>query len=405
MKKNLSKNLTFLLSPSGIREQAEKIFERTKQGKTHFALHPEKMEDLADFVIKEIKTNYPELKIPYHSRWGHFRVGGKDREQQLMASTQEISPRETARLKFDLVIPSVLLDAGAGAAWSYVPKGENKKYTRSEGLALASFDMFTSGCFSSDASQPLRTDAAKLLAFQANDVSHGFQVSPANPLEGLEGRAQLMVNLGQAIKLEPEIFAGGRLGSLVDYLLDTFGERIEAHDILLTILLSLGKIWPGRLKCEHTNLGDTWFYPPLGSGIAGFVPFHKLSQWLTYSLLEPLESLGVTILNLHHLTGLAEYRNGGLLLDFGLITLQDEGQKSLAHSPDSELIIEWRALTIHILDQLASLIQKKLNFSVADFPLAKVLEGGTWWAGRRLAQQKRADASPPLKILSDGTVF
>jgi hypothetical protein len=47
----------------------------------------------------------------------------------------------------------------------------------------------------------------------------------------------------------------------------------------------------------------------------------------------------------------------------------------------------------------------KLNKTEADFPLAKVLEGGSWWAGRKIAKIKRPDSSPPLKIISDGTVF
>ena len=53
------------------------------------------------------------------------------------------------------------------------------------------------------------------------------------------------------------------------------------------------------------------------------MPFHKLSQWLTYSLLEPFEWAGVTVTGLDALTGLPEYRNGGLLLDTGVLRLRD----------------------------------------------------------------------------------
>ncbi|MGE0634502.1 MAG: DUF1688 family protein, partial [Pseudobdellovibrionaceae bacterium] len=41
----------------------------------------------------------------------------------------------------------------------------------------------------------------------------------------------------------------------------------------------------------------------------------------------------------------------------------------------------------------------------SEFPLAKVLEGGTWWAGRFLAAEKRQGGPPPIQIKSDGTVF
>ncbi|MFZ7145182.1 MAG: DUF1688 family protein [Bacteroidota bacterium] len=49
-------------------------------------------------------------------------------------------------------------------------------------------------------------------------------------------------------------------------------------------------------------------------------------------------------------------------------------------------------------------IQRKLKLSQDEFPLAKVLEGGTWWAGRKLAQELRG-GKQPFDIISDGTVF
>ena len=72
---------------------------------------------------------------------------------------------------------------------------------------------------------------------------------------------------------------------------------------------------------------------------------------------------------------------------------------------DSELVVEWRALTVALLDEIAALIRKRSGLTIDEFPLARVLEGGTWAAGRRLAREKRADASSPIAIASDGTVF
>jgi hypothetical protein len=135
------------------------------------------------------------------------------------------------------------------------------------------------------------------------------------------------------------------------------------------------------------------------------VPFHKLSQWMTYSLIEPMEEAGLEIVGLSELTGLAEYRNGGLMLDSGLISLADPAAASKPWKPESELIIEWRALTIHLLDLIGEDVRTNLGFSKDEFPLAKVLEGGTWWAGRFLARDARAGGDPPLQIVSDGTVF
>ncbi len=38
-------------------------------------------------------------------------------------------------------------------------------------------------------------------------------------------------------------------------------------------------------------------------------------------------------------------------------------------------------------------------------PLAKVLEGGTWRVGRRIARELRRNGEPPIRVASDGTVF
>jgi hypothetical protein len=135
------------------------------------------------------------------------------------------------------------------------------------------------------------------------------------------------------------------------------------------------------------------------------VPFHKLSQWLSYSLIEPLEWAGYRVVEVDGLTGLPEYRNGGLFLDAGVIALKDPGEAARPHPVDSPLVVEWRALTVALLDRVAPLVREKLGLKAEDFPLAKVLEGGTWATGRRLARERRPDGSPPLAVISDGTVF
>jgi hypothetical protein len=125
-----------------------------------------------------------------------------------------------------------------------------------------------------------------------------------------------------------------------------------------------------------------------------------LSQWLTYSLIEPISATGVTVTEIDALTGLAEYRNGGLLLDLELLTPRHDGVLTRRHAPEAEVIVEWRALTVALLDRVAQQVRAALGLSALAYPLAKVLEGGTWRAGRRIAMEKRADGSPPLHILS-----
>ena len=105
------------------------------------------------------------------------------------------------------------------------------------------------------------------------------------------------------------------------------------------------------------------------------------------------------------LTGLAEYRNGGLFVDTGVLVLKDPADRDREHPVDGPLVVGWRALTVALLDRLAPRVRERLGVSAESFPLARVLEGGSWAAGRRIAKELRADGGPPLKILSDGTVF
>jgi hypothetical protein len=170
--------------------------------------------------------------------------------------------------------------------------------------------------------------------------------------------------------------------------------------VLAAVLGALGPIWPGRERLAGKSLGDVWRHSRFG-----LVPFHKLSQWLSYSLFEPLEAAGVVIDGIDELTGLPEYRNGGLFLDAGVLELSDPRASELEHEVWSDLVIEWRALTVILLDRLAELVRENAGLSPAELPLARVLEGGSWRAGRAIAREKRADGGPPLRINSDGTVF
>lgn len=402
----------FLLSPQAIRARAEDIFELTKKGQGHFEYHEDRFQPTVSFVMDVIKQKYPDVNIPFHSRWGHFRVGGINRPLELKSRLEALDSLERARVELDLVITSVLLDAGAGAAWSYKETVDGKTrgpFTRSEGLGVASYHMFLSGVMSSDR-RSLRADSEGLKKITAADLRTFFQVSDQNPLVGVEGRVALLNGLGRALE-NKTIFKDGRPGNIVDYLISKHGSAIPATAILRAVLDGLGVIWPGRLAAKGSygtvNLGDVWRHSTLsgGDGFKSLVPLHKLSQWMTYSLIEPMLDAGLKVHGVEGLTGLAEYRNGGLLVDMGLLTLRDPKAAAKSWTPDSDLIIEWRALTVYFLDRIGAEVQKALGKSPEEFPLAKVLEGGTWWAGRFIAKEKRPSADPPLQIASDGTVF
>jgi hypothetical protein len=265
--------------------------------------------------------------------------------------------------------------------------------------------MFADGFFSSDRAAPYRADAQGLRDISADRLGVALQVSGANALSGLSGRASLLRELGRALQQMPELLGSGRPGFLLDAVRARSGPAgVEAADLLGYLLVGLGSIWPGRLQRDGVGLGDVWPHPAAGGtgAEAGLVPLHKLSQWLTYSLVEPFGEAGLPVTGVERLTGLAEYRNGGLFLDTGALVPRHAGVTRESHRPGDEVIVEWRALTVALLDRLAPLVRERL--AAPDLTLASILEGGTWVAGRHLADERRGGAAP-IRVVSDGTVM
>ena len=402
-------DIDYLLKPKAIMDKAYQIFRYAQDGNTHFNLNLDKIPEVAEMVLEVTKQNYPDLNIPFHSRWSHFNSEKLNRVQQLNNLLEKYDSVEIGRRKIDLVIVSVLLDAGAGDQWKFKDPQTQEVISRSEGLAVASYHLFCRGGFSNDPKDPLRVDANALMSFNEEMLKEAFQVNDNNPLVGGSGRVQLLNKLGAILLKKSSFFKEGRPGNLIDYYQSQMDieDNLPAENILNSILIGLGEIWPGRVQLGGKNLGDVWAYAPFKKGAStnDLIPFHKLSQWLTYSLIEPLIDVGFKISLVERLTGLAEYRNGGLFIDGEVLMLKDPDELQKPHAPESDLVIEWRALTLVLIDKVAEYIRNKLQKSEVDFPLPKVLEGGTWWAGRILARQKRPSGGPPINIISDGTVF
>jgi hypothetical protein len=368
-----------LLTASAVRRAATAMFELAERSELpQWALDMSRMDAAADLTAQTVRANYPDLKVPFHARWRHFHAGGRD----LWAEADKPSDAVAlGRAAFDLVIPSVLLDAGAGPGWRYRDV-TGAELSRSEGLGVASLRMWQSGALDD------------LSAVTAQSVADAFQVCDDNPLVGVEGRAALLRRLGQAVGKPSRLFDGMAARATRGVL--------PAPAILEVLLAELGPIWPGRLSLGGVPLGDCWAHPVEGHGL---VPLHKLSQWMSYSLIEPLQWAGIEVVDIDGLTGLAEYRNGGLFVDTGVLRLRNPDDERIAHPVDGAVVVGWRALTVALLDRIAPMVRERLGVSAQDFPLARVLEGGTWAAGRAIARELRADGGPPIQVVSDGTVF
>ncbi|MEO8739538.1 MAG: URC4/urg3 family protein [Casimicrobiaceae bacterium] len=395
-----------LLEPATIRERSRNILEAATAGRTrHFRVDHARLDDAAALVEAATRRRYPGLRIPYHSRWRHFAAGGIDRAAELSHALGGLDAAACARARIDLTVVSVLLDAGAGPVWSYREAVTGERYARSEGLGVASFRAFMAGTFSARPDEPWRVDAVALARIDAARLAEVFQANGENRLVGLDGRAALLRRLGDALVAQRHIFGQhARPGALYDAMEADGGATVAIPALLQALLDGLGPIWLSGNALGGVALGDAWRHPHAGGTgpTAGWVPFHKLSQWLAYSLFEPFEWAGRVLKDRDALTGLPEYRNGGLLIDTGVLALLDAADARRVHDVGSELVVEWRALSVALLDELAPRVRVLL--AMPELPLACVLEGGTWAAGRELAQSLRG-GEPPLSVRSDGTVF
>ncbi|XP_006455359.1 hypothetical protein AGABI2DRAFT_75380 [Agaricus bisporus var. bisporus H97] len=422
----------YLRTLPAIRERCLALYDLATQDKLlYFDYHPEKEADVVDFCLDIIKRDYNSdpNNIQPHGRWRHLDAG-LPRIQPLLTtwSHLQIDIKEQSRRLIDLFLISVLLDAGAGNTWKYIEPGTNKTFNRSEGLGVASAHMFQSGFFSGVEGEP----SAGLEKITVERTKEAMQVTSSNPMTGLEGRTSLLSNLSKALTSNPEFFGTeGRPGNLIDFLetqaLPTTSNKktIPLAALWTALLDGLNPIWPSRISLANIPLGDVWPSPTLAQSVSTtsqnrgtqesdiLIPFHKLTQWMTYSLVEVFEKvLGWDVQGLDDMTGLPEYRNGGLLVDLGVLVLKPDmlpvnSESGLpTASAEHPAIVEWRAMTVIELDRIADRVRERLGLGKEELSLAQVLEGATWKGGREIAKMKRpGTGGPPIEIESDGTVF
>ncbi|CAA9965668.1 DUF1688 domain-containing protein [Pyrenophora teres f. maculata] len=433
----------YLLSLRAVRERAKLVGEAADAGKlTHFDVHEEKLGEAADYVAGVVKRDFgPDAyhTIPPHGRWQHFEVGKIPRIGALLEEWKKFGcdDLESTRRLIDLFFVSVLLDAGAGDHWRYVEPRTETQYERSEGIAVASLYLFREGAFTSGGEgMGMCVDGKGLQDLKTEELAKGFQISDTNPMLGVESRANLLRSLGKSLLSQPEVFGKeGRPGNVVDYMKTTSPDGttldiLTFWDILQTLLIP---IWPqDRTVVNGQALGDAWPLNTLktvaSSSTAAdettFIqPFHKLTQWLAYSLTVPFTRiLHLTWKNTDALTALPEYRNGGLFVDLGVLTLKPaslerglataaaagiatgENKGLPAFAAGDDVVVEWRAMTLVLVDRLYKLVLEKM--SGVELSMAQLLEAGTWKAGREVAKEKRpVGKGSPILVVSDGTVF
>ncbi|KAK6992170.1 hypothetical protein R3P38DRAFT_3087200 [Favolaschia claudopus] len=403
----------YLRTLPAIRDRCNRVFELAPANKLqYFEYHPENESAVTAFCVdiihKAYGTDYD--RIPPHGRWRHCDAHHPRIEpilaQWAIGSSALDLEEVTARL-IDLFTVSVLLDAGAGPHWIYTEPGSGVQFRRSEGLGVAVVHMFAAGLFSGNNDQPCQVDATGLASIVPAAFATAFQVSESNPMVGLEGRTALLARLADALRASPQFFGSdARPGGLVAHLKTQSTTSNGQTEIPMTalwhaLITGLQPIWPpGRGVLAGLPLGDVWPCPSLRATVGDepggdLVPFHKLTGWLAYSLREPLERiLGWRIKDGDLQTGLPEYRNAE--------PIPRDAATGIPRVPPSHpAIVEWRAMTVVLLDRALPALRSAL-------PAPEALHGT---GGRAIAKRLRPGkdgeegGGPPIEIISDGTVF
>lgn len=407
--------IAFLRSPHAIRQRAESVLSAGLRDElAHFRVDLDRMPAIVERVARVTRRRYPDLRVPWPSRLDRLRLGGHDRLAPLRAR-HEGEPDERARVLFEIAIISILLGAGAGSRWRYRERSTGIELGRTEGLALASFHAYVDGLFSADPALPLRADADALDALDPLRFARALDVRADNPMDGLAGRTELMSQLGSAMRAASHFFGDQpRLGRLFDAMKARATPRadgrraIPARRMLAMILEAFSPIWPSRHTVMGVSVGDVWPHPAAGGTgpSAGLVPFHTFSQWMVFSLIGVLEEASLIVEDVDELPGMTEYRTCGLFVDDGVLVPRHEDVTRVVHDVGSEVIVEWRALSLALLGRVGEGLRVALALGDdASLPSACVIEGGTWSAGREAAKEKRANGAPPIVARTDGTVF
>lgn len=449
-----------LHDPATIRARCAGVLGAVEQGVSpSFKLNRDALPPLADRVAALTRQRFPDLVVPLHSRWRQLETGGPSRRDELNQRLAGRLPAEVARVQVDMIVISCLLSGGAGANWIYSesaalsaaalpaaapedllalldqaaarrptpaveepapasPVAPATTFRQAEGLAVASFRAFMAGAFSSQAGDPQRADATALRHVDAAALRAIFQSSPSNPVVGLDARAAMLARLGHALQDEAArdaargLPAQARPGLLFDRITG-YGTRqaVSATEVLGHVLRVFLSVWPAGSKVQGLPAGDVWPHLWAGSAVAGqlqdrttegWVPFHQLAQWITCSLLEPLTWAGIRVTAVEALTALPDARNAGLLIDAGVIVPRDPRLLARTWKPQDELVIEWRAMAVVLLDELAVLVRQRLGLTAEQLPMPCFMEGGSAAAGAEWARSLRPDGTPPVRVEGDG---
>lgn len=397
-----------------VRERCAQLLARARAGgSAWFEIREEAAVTTVNEVVTAARARYPRRPIPIRSLWRHLEAGGADPRgdvHRLMAGQPGTA---WTQARIDLAVVSWLLALPGAPDWTYTEPSSGRVLAGEAALAVATLHAFHAGLFSSDPERPLQADALGLRAVVTDRLAQALQVHDAPRRSELSRRVIRLRRLGELMAQQPEVFgAQGRPSGVFDLIITPYGHGVphtadvDAHDILSQLLTCLSGLWPSGSQIGGVPLGDCWPHPAVQADgpTNGWVPFHTTLQDLTSSLLEPFLWGGAQVHGINSLTAPADRCHATLLLDTGLLRLREPHSTGVEWSTRDEIVVEWRALTLALMDEIAPRVCASLKQSVTQLPMGCILQAGTVAAGQALTQRLRG-GQPVLKVAADTDFF
>ena len=415
---------TAAASPRGDpRARAARCWRRGRRaaGSTHFAidLSPARRGRRARRRASRASAIRPRA-IPSHSRWRHFDAGGVDRLAELeRAARRRSTPTERARARIDLVVDQRAARRRRRAALALRRAGHRRDVRALRGPGGGELPRCScAGAFSADPATPLRVDADGAGARRRGRLGAASSRCRATiRWSGSTGRAALLRRLGaRAAARGPSLRCRRRApGRTCSTLLRA---RARARRGVAARATSCARCSIGlrpdlagpTAAATASTLGDVWPHPARRRRRArrGLVPFHKLSQWLAYSLLEPLERAGVRGDRTSTRSPAWPSTATAACCSTPACSCRAPRRRRCAsvHRSGDELVVEWRALTVALLDRA----RRRACARALGAPRASC----RWRASSKAAPGPPAASSRPsaarrrrrrIRVASDGTVF
>jgi len=409
IKTDTTSDLLVHFKPEQVRKVSNEFLNRAKSGSLrHLSVDAGKLKTALVAVLETTRQTYPDYQIPPHGVWRSFEAGQFDRWSALASIREFQSADGLLAAAADLAILAAYLDVQTPAGWSYHDVMAGTVAEGREASALAAINMFAAGSFSSDPSDPFRVDADALIRLDPEELVSGLQWDATAHAAQLTAMQRHLKRFGEALALRPDLYGVGdttRPGNMLVKLGNEGWGSVDATIILDQLLQSLAPLWEGGAAQGVVSFGDSFAYPCQdGEGPSEIVPFHMTAQTMVYSLVEPLAWAGYEVEELEALTAPADREHAALLFETGVLSFARDGE-ALSPGEAQDRMIEARALTGALIDQLADMLRKELGAEADHLPLSCILEGGSRRAGLEILHKDPAKALKLGEILNPGSVF